>query len=76
MKCEYCGEVFQDDPTRKVIRGKRHIFCSEMCYRFHHYRVPKHDMQKVIGEGAVRVYGIPDFGIFIDEENEKKGVGR
>ena len=74
MKCEYCGEEFQDDPTRKVIRGKRHIFCSEMCYRFYHYRVPKHDMKHVLGN-AVRVYGIPDFSVFIDND-EKKEAGR
>ena len=65
MKCEYCGEVFQDNPTKKVIRGKPHVFCSEMCYRFHHYRIPKHDLQHVIGD-SVRVYGIPDFSVLID----------
>lgn len=70
MKCSYCGEVFEGDPTKKVIRGKPYVFCSEMCYRFHHYRIPKHDMKNVLGEGAVRVYGVPDFSIFIDEEKK------
>ena len=74
MKCEYCGEVFQDDPTRKVIRGKRHIFCNEMCYRLYHYRVPRHDMQDLLGTD-VRVYGIPHFSVFIDND-EKEEAGR
>ena len=72
MKCEYCGEVFQDNPTNKTIRGKKHIFCSEMCYRFHHYRVPKHDMKLVEGPETVRIHGVPDFRVLIAEDEKKE----
>ena len=70
MKCEYCGENFSREPTRKVIKGEQHIFCCEMCYRFYHYRVPKHDMN-VEGTGTVRIHGIPDFRVLIEEDEQK-----
>ena len=71
MKCEYCGENFSREPTRKVIKGKEHIFCCEMCYRFHHYRVPKHNMN-VEGIGTVRIHGVPDFRVLIAGDDKKE----
>lgn len=72
MKCAYCGEAFTREATKKTIRGKHFIFCSETCYRFHHYRIPKHDTKLVEGPGTVRIHGVPDFRVLIAEDEKKE----
>ena len=40
-QCEYCDRPIKNKPTRKILRGKSHIFCSEFCYLLSFYDVPK-----------------------------------
>jgi hypothetical protein len=49
-RCEYCGRPIEAETVAKVIRGKRHTFCSEFCFRLHFYGVPVityEDLQKM-----------------------------
>jgi len=73
MKCKYCELTFEGAPTKKVIRGKQHVFCSEECFRYYHYRIPKFDTQRVLGERAVRISSLPDFRVLIEEDGDKEG---
>ena len=74
MKCERCGESFDREATKKTIKGRQHIFCSEMCYRFYHYRVPEHDTKRIFGSGSntVRITGVPDFRVLVAEDEESR----
>jgi hypothetical protein len=39
-KCEYCSRPISGEPVNKVLRGERHTFCSEFCFRLYFYDVP------------------------------------
>jgi hypothetical protein len=39
-KCEYCSRPITDEPVNKVLRGEKHIFCSEFCFRLYFYDAP------------------------------------
>ena len=49
-KCEFCERTFEKGPYKRVLRGKRHIFCSESCFVLYHYKVPKFDMEQMYRE--------------------------
>lgn len=38
-KCEYCGRPVGEDREIRTRRGKRHMYCSEFCFRLHFYDV-------------------------------------
>jgi hypothetical protein len=39
-KCEYCGRPLKRQPEIRIRRGKKHVYCSEFCFRLHFYNVP------------------------------------
>jgi hypothetical protein len=50
IRCEYCGRSIKGDPVIKVLRGKKHIYCTEFCFRLCFYSVPAityEDLQKM-----------------------------
>jgi hypothetical protein len=38
--CEYCSRIITSEPVNKLLRKKRHIFCSEFCFRLYFYNAP------------------------------------
>ena len=56
MKCEFCERTFEKGPYERVLRGKRHVFCSESCFNLYHYKYPKFDMDRMY---SVSTYSIP-----------------
>ena len=49
-KCEYCHRLIKTGPVDKVLRGKKHTFCSEFCFRLYFYDAPTisyDDLQKM-----------------------------
>ena len=67
MECEYCGVNFDKWPVKKVLRGKKHTFCSETCFNFFFYKYPKHDLHSMYHEHTVLV-SVPDIQALIEEE--------
>lgn len=67
MKCEYCERTFEKGPVKKVLRGKRHIFCSESCFNFYFYKYPKFDLQRMYSTYTVSV-PVPDIRELIEED--------
>jgi hypothetical protein len=39
-KCEYCGRPIKGAPEIRTCRGKKHVYCSEFCFRLHFYDAP------------------------------------
>jgi len=44
MKCEYCERTFCNLPYKRLIRGKKYIFCGEGCFNLWLYKWPKFDI--------------------------------
>jgi hypothetical protein len=40
QKCEYCSRLITGKPVSKMLRDKKHVFCSEFCFRLYFYDVP------------------------------------
>lgn len=40
-ECEFCHRIIKNDPVDKVLRGKKHVFCSEFCFRLYFYDAPQ-----------------------------------
>jgi hypothetical protein len=38
--CEYCGRPIEGASEIRTRRGKRHVYCSEFCFRLHFYDAP------------------------------------
>jgi hypothetical protein len=71
MKCEYCGRPIKSDPTDKVLRGQKHTFCSEFCFRLYFYDVPTityEDLQKMYALRCVSIKS-PDFRSLVYKED-------
>ena len=54
-KCEFCERTFEKGPYERVLRGKRHIFCSETCFNLYHYKYPKLDMDRLYRETTISI---------------------
>ena len=39
-KCEFCHRTIKNAPVHKVLRGKKHVFCSEFCFRLYFFDAP------------------------------------
>ncbi|GAI25929.1 unnamed protein product, partial [marine sediment metagenome] len=52
---------------KKVIRGKRHIFCSESCFNLYFYKYPKFDLERMYSTYTVSV-SVPDIRELIEED--------
>ena len=44
MKCEYCERTFENNPYKRVVRGKEYIYCGEGCFNLWIYKWPKLDI--------------------------------
>jgi hypothetical protein len=40
QKCEYCSRLITSKPVNKILRNRKHVFCSEFCFRLYFYDVP------------------------------------
>ena len=67
MKCEYCERTFEKWPVEKVLRGKRHTFCSETCFVLFFYKYPKFDMERMYSMFTISV-PVPDIRELIEDE--------
>lgn len=50
IQCEYCGRPIKGEPVIKVLRGIKHVFCTDFCFRLYFYDVPTityADLQKM-----------------------------
>ena len=48
--CEYCGRPIKGDPEIKILRGAKHTYCSDFCFKLHFYDAPTisyHDLQNM-----------------------------
>ena len=57
-KCEYCSRPIKSEPVNKVLRGKKHTFCSDFCFRLYFYDAPTisyDDLQKMYSFYCVSV---------------------
>jgi hypothetical protein len=57
-RCKYCGRPIKGEPVNKVLRGKKHAFCSEFCFRLYFYDAPTisyEDLQKMYSFYCVSV---------------------
>ena len=39
-QCEFCGRPIKSEPEVRIRRGKKHIYCSEVCFRLDFYDAP------------------------------------
>jgi hypothetical protein len=39
-ECEFCRRTIKNGPVAKVLRGKKHVFCSEFCFRLYFFDAP------------------------------------
>ena len=70
QQCEYCGRSIKGKPVNKLLRGKKHTFCTEFCFRLYFYKVPGMsyaDLQKMYSVRCISVQ-VPDFRELITEE--------
>jgi hypothetical protein len=68
--CEYCSRPIKTDPTIKTLKGNKHTFCSEFCFRLYFYEVPTisfDDLQEMYKLRCVTV-NAPKFSSLIEEE--------
>jgi hypothetical protein len=69
VQCEYCGRPIKGEPVNKVLRGKKHVFCTEFCFRLSFYKIPGMsyaDLQKMYSARCISV-PVPDFSKLIEE---------
>jgi hypothetical protein len=38
--CEYCGRTIQGEHEIRIRRGKKHVYCSDFCFKLHFYDAP------------------------------------
>ena len=70
-KCEYCSRPIKTEPTIKPLKGQRHVFCSEFCYRLYFYEVPTisyTDLQKMYELRCITVKAPAFKSLIVDEE--------
>jgi hypothetical protein len=71
MKCEFCERKFDKGPVEKVVRGERHIFCSQGCFNLYFYNMPKLDFERMYSTYCESALA-PDFRELIKEEEQTK----
>ncbi|OGO08080.1 MAG: hypothetical protein A2Y92_03080 [Chloroflexi bacterium RBG_13_57_8] len=69
--CEYCERPLKSPPVIKKLRGKKHVFCTEFCFRLSFYDVPRityKDLKKMYKLRCVTV-NAPDFRTLVVESD-------
>jgi hypothetical protein len=70
-QCEYCGRPIKGEPTKKTLRGKKHTFCSEFCFRLYFYKIPGmsyEDLRKMYAVRCVSIKAPADLRELIRKE--------
>jgi hypothetical protein len=62
-QCEQCGGPIWGEPTSKVLRGKKHVFCSEFCYRLYFYKIPGFSWDDIQGKFYAQFDSVPDLNL-------------
>jgi hypothetical protein len=68
-ECEYCRRPILDAPVVKILRSKKHTFCTEFCFRLYFYDVPRisySDLQKMYSLRCVSIQA-PNLGKLLEE---------
>jgi len=39
-RCEYCGRPIKGEAEIKILRGVKHTYCSDFCFKLHFYDAP------------------------------------
>jgi hypothetical protein len=47
VNCEFCGRTIKREIVEKVLRGKKHIFCTEGCFNLYFYNIPDFSYEKL-----------------------------
>jgi hypothetical protein len=47
MKCELCDRTIKRETVEKIIRGTKHIFCSESCFNLYFYNITNFDYKRL-----------------------------
>lgn len=68
MECDYCERTFEKGAVSKVIRGKKHTFCSEYCFILHFWKIPKLDHDAMYKMYCPISFSIPDIRELIEED--------
>ena len=70
-RCEYCGRPIKKGRVTKVLRGKKHTFCTEFCFRLFFYDVPTISYEDLNKTYALRCVDIkaPAFRTLMVEED-------
>jgi len=58
-KCEYCGRPLKRPPEIRIRRGKKHVYCSEFCFRLHFYNAPSMSYENVLEFYRLRAVSVP-----------------
>jgi hypothetical protein len=69
--CEYCGRPVKGEPVDKVLRGTKHIFCTEFCFRLHFYKVSDMtytDLKNMYDERCISV-SVPNYSQLTRKED-------
>lgn len=53
VPCVHCGEIGARGPVIKVLRGSKHVFCSESCYVLYRFNVPPIDRLAIYEKAAI-----------------------
>ncbi len=38
--CEYCGRPIKGESEIRIRKGKKHVYCSDFCFKLHFYDAP------------------------------------
>jgi hypothetical protein len=58
LQCEYCRRSIKGQPETRTLRGVKHTFCTDFCFRLFFYSVPRityDDLQKMYSFYCVSV---------------------
>lgn len=68
--CEYCGRPIKKGSVTRVLRGEKHVFCTEFCYRLFFYKIPGITFEAVnkMYEAHCASVKVPDFSQWKKEE--------
>ena len=69
--CEYCGRQIKGQPEIRVLRGKKHVLCSDFCFRLFFYEVPTITFEALQEMYRLRCVSVkaPDFRTLVYKED-------
>ena len=70
MKCDYCQKQIKEKPVRKMMKKKKYVFCTEMCFRLHYWQVPAFNLNAIYAGRTISIE-CPDFRELIENHEEE-----